>query len=220
MSFTKQKVRLVGAFAALATLALAGSCTGFFPAEQLGSFTISPTDPTVPLGGTLQMHAFGTNTDNSPAGDVTGKVTWSSNESGSVSVSSGGLLTGVALSTTPAQISATFQNVSAQTTNATVCVENGTNFAIVPAGTSVTGGGTVPYTASAIALVNGVNTTVDITPSVQWSTGNTSVVTIVSGTDPAIATTTTVGAQTQVLITASYTCNGITNTFTTNLTVD
>lgn len=220
MSSTKQKLRLIGALAALAMLALAVSCTGFFPGETLGSFTINPTTATVPLGGTFQMHAFGTNTDNSSAGDVTGKVTWSSNESGSVSVNSGGLLTGVALSTTPAVITASFQNLSAQTANATVCVENGTNFTITPADSSSTGGAPVDYTASATATVNNVVTQVDITPSVQWSTGNTLVVTIASGTDPAIASVTPPQASESILITASYTCNGVTTTFTTNLTVN
>ena len=71
MSLKNQKLRLFGALAALATLALAISCRGFFVNPTVNSIVISPTNPTVPLGGTLQMHAFGTNDDGSSAGDIT-----------------------------------------------------------------------------------------------------------------------------------------------------
>ena len=126
MSSTKQKLHLAGAFAALATLALAVSCTGFFVPEQLASMTISPASPTVPLGGTTQLQAFGTNTDSSSAGNISSKVTWTSS-GGGITVSSSGLLTGTDLSSAASTITAEDQGITA-TASATVCVENGTNF--------------------------------------------------------------------------------------------
>src|SRR5271169_1247010 len=101
MSSTKQRIRLMGACAALAMLALAVSCRGFFPPEQLASMSITPSSANVPLGGTLQLTAYGTNTDTTPAGNITGKVSWSSS-SGAVGVTAAGVLSGNDLSSTPA----------------------------------------------------------------------------------------------------------------------
>jgi len=214
MSSTKSKLRLIGAFGALAALALAVSCRGFFVNPTVTALTITPSTPTVPLGGTTQLTAYATFNDGS-TGNVTNKASWSS-DSGIVTVSSGGLLTGKSLSSSTATITALDQTIT-QTATASVCVEGGSNFAISPKNASVAAGAQVQYAASATAVINGVNTPgIDITPGVQWSSSDSSV-TIVSGTDPAIATTTT--AASNVTITASYTCNGVTNTFTTGLTV-
>jgi hypothetical protein len=60
MSSTKNKLRLAAAFAALATLALAVSCTGFFQNPTVSSITIDPPNPTVAFGpnaATQQMTA-------------------------------------------------------------------------------------------------------------------------------------------------------------------
>jgi len=215
MSSTKSKLHLICAFGALAALALAVSCRGFFVNPTVTALTITPSTPTVPLGGTTQLTAYATFNDGS-TGNVTNKASWSSN-SGIVTVSSGGLLTGQSLSNSTATITALDQTIT-QTATASVCVEGGSDFAILPKDASVTHGAQVQYTASATAVIKGVSTQgVDITPGVQWSSSDSSI-TIVSGTDPAIATTTT--AVSGVTITASYTCNGVTNTFTTGLTVN
>jgi hypothetical protein len=224
MSSTKQNLRLAGAFAALAALALAGSCTGFFPNPTVTAITITPTSPTVPYGGTTQLTAFATFDDGS-SGNVTGKVSWSSLNA-AITVSPGGLLTGVVtqgatIDTSPVEIDALSTNGIKQSVNATVCVEGGSNFLISPVNDTVPGGTIVPYTASATASIQGVVTNnIDITSGVQWSSNNSTVVTITSGTTPVNATTSSVSVSTIVLITATYTCNGVTNTFSTNLTVD
>jgi hypothetical protein len=220
MSSAKHKLRLAGAFAALATLALAVSCTGFFPPEQIGTITITPATPTVPLGNTLQLSAYGTNTDTTSAGNITGKVTWTS-DSGTVSVTSGGLLMGNDLSTTPATITATYQAVTA-TASATVCVENGTNPTITfdPPSTTVTVEESVTMTVT--MAVSGITTgPVDVTSGVQWSTNNTEVV--ITCCDPASIDTSGLAGLTtavQVVIFGSYTCNGVPNNFQTTLTVE
>lgn len=215
--FTGRKLGLTLAFAVLVVVAFGVSCHGFFVNPTMASFVISPTNPTVPLGGTQQMHAFGTDTDNQPMGDVTRQITWSSKANGTISIGSAdipgstpGLLTGVALSPSAVEIDANYQALTMVTTNATVCVEGGSNFKVttVPSSPSVVEGGTISFSASTDATVDGVPTDgIDITSSVVWSSSNTSVFTIVGGTDPVIGTAnaTTAGTST---ITASYTCNG------------
>jgi hypothetical protein len=225
MSSTKQKLRLAGAFAALAALALAVSCTGFFPNPTITSFTISPTSPTVPLGGTTQMHAFGTDSNNNPTGDITSKITWSSKNNGVVSVSSAGLLSGAALSTSTVEIDANYQALSQQSANASVCVDtviSGT-FLLVPSDTSVSSTGIFPngggMTASVQATVNGATETLDVTAGVVWSANPSADMTITNGVDPATVLMTVVTTDTPVTVTATYTCNTTTITQSTTITL-
>jgi len=212
----KQKLRVIGAFAALATLALNVNCTGFFPPEQLASITVFPSTANVPLGGHLQLTANGTNTDSTPAGNISGKVSWSSS-SATVSVSSSGLLTGNDLSSTPATITAEYQGVSA-TATATVCVENGSNFTITLSPSSPVTAST-PVSATATAVVSGIQGPVDISSGVQWSTSNTEV-TITNGDPASISTSGVTSPPVTVTIFATYSCNGLNSNFQTNLTVN
>lgn len=204
--------------AGLATLALAVSCTGFFPPEQLSSISIVPSSPTVPLGSTLQLAAFGTNTDGSSAGNITGKVSWSSS-SGAISVSSAGVLTGNDLSATAATITAQSlsQAVSA-TASATVCVEGGTNFTInFNPSNSIVQNATLTLTAT--ATVSGITGPVDVTSGVQWSSSSSGV-SITNGSDPvSVDTSGVTTVPVTVTIFGAYTCNGVTNNFQANLTV-
>ena len=75
----KQKLRLLAAFAALLTLALAASCRGFFVNPTLQSIAVSPTTGSVAPGGTIQMTATGTFDDGSTS-NVTSKSTWQSSD--------------------------------------------------------------------------------------------------------------------------------------------
>jgi trimeric autotransporter adhesin len=214
MSSTTSKLRLAGALAALAALALAASCTGFFVPEQLASITISPSTANVPLAGTTQLEAFGTNTDSTSAGNITGKVSWTSS-SGAISINGSGVATGNELTTSPVTITAEYQGVSATATG-NVCAQTVSNFAItLLPGSSVTEGTAV--TATAMADVSGVGST-DISSDVQWSTNN-SLVTITNG-DPAEIDTSSVTSTVTVEIIGTYSCNGINSpAFQTPLTV-
>jgi hypothetical protein len=177
--------------------------------------TISPSTPTVPLGGSTQLSAFGTNTDGSSAGNISGKVSWTSS-SAIIVVTAGGLLKGNDLSAAPATITALYQSVTA-TASATVCVENGSNFLVTLTPTAVTHGTTASITAT--ATVSGIPTPVDITSGVTWSTNNSGV-TITSG-DPATADTSQVTTvPVTVTIFGSYSCNGLTSNFQTPLQVN
>jgi hypothetical protein len=216
MSSRMLKFRLLGAFAVLAMLALAVSCKGFFVPEQLASITISPPTANVPLGGTAQVEAFGTNSDSTAAGNITGSVTWTS-DSGAITVSKSGLLTGNDLTSSAVTITAESQGVSG-TATANVCVQNGTNFQIklLPSPTVTAG---TPATAQALVTVSGVSGQVDISSGVTWSTNNQSV-TIANGDPAQITTSTVTNPPVTVAIIATYACSGVSKTFQTNLTID
>jgi hypothetical protein len=218
------KMRLIGGLAALVALALAVSCKGFFPPAQLNSITIVPSNATVPLNGTTQMHAFGVNIDGTQAGDVTNKVSWSS-DSAAIPISATGLLTGESFTSTPANITANYQALPVQTATASVCVQGGTNFLIAPANTTVSASFGFPspggYTASLDAQVEGTNQTLDVTAVAVWTSSNTAVLNITGGTSPTLVllTAPSSGTATPVTVTASYTCNGLTLTQQTITTV-
>jgi hypothetical protein len=77
MSSTKHKVRLVGAFAVLATLALAVSCKGFFTNPTFTTLSISPSAPSVEVGSTVTLSAFAIDSNNNGS-TLTSGVSWSS----------------------------------------------------------------------------------------------------------------------------------------------
>ena len=119
MSSTKHKLRLIGAFATLATLALAVSCRGFFTNPTLTSIAISPTAPEVEVTKTVTLQAFGTYDDGTRAQVKTG-VSWSSDTPNVASIDPNtGILTGVATGT--ATITASAQALSS-TATATVFI--------------------------------------------------------------------------------------------------
>ena len=98
MSSTKRKLRLMGAFAALATLALAISCRGFFVKPTLTAIAVGPLTPTIFVGATdntVQMFAVGTFNDGSSSSTP---VTWGITGTGTdgqpiATVTPGGLVT-------------------------------------------------------------------------------------------------------------------------------
>ncbi len=225
MSSVKHKLRLVGAFAALASLALAVSCRGFFTNPTVASFVVSPTNPTVPLGGTTQLHAYGTDSNGNPIGDITTKITWSSEEQGVVSVGTNtGLLAGEALSTSTVTIDANYQALSQQSATASVCVDTviSGSFKLAPPAGDIGSNEIFPnnggMTASVDATVDGQTQTLDVTAGVQWSSTSTDL-TITNGVDPATVTLTPVLTNTPVTVTATYTCNTTTITQTVNYTL-
>ena len=106
MSSTKSKLRTIGAFAALATLALAASCRGFFVKPTLTALAVGPVSPTVYTGdvnNTVQMFAVGTFNDgsNSSSTPVSWSVTGTNADTGQniATISSAGLVTAQASGT-------------------------------------------------------------------------------------------------------------------------
>ncbi len=191
MSSAKQKLRLVGAFAALAVLALAVSCTGFFVNPTVSTLSILPPSPSVSVGLSTQLNAAGTDSNGNPI-TLTGgtsctgtTVCWSSDTPGVATISAGGTLTGVSAGTST--ITAASGTATA-TTTATVTLANVTSIVLVPntsfsmAASSTAGSGngqclTVQATA-------GGQTGIDVTGSVTWQTGTAGIITPQGAEDP------------------------------------
>jgi hypothetical protein len=198
MSSTKRKLRLMGAFGALATLALAVSCKGFFVNPTLTSIVISPTAPQVAVGTTATMQVFGTYDDGSRS-QVKSGLSWSSSDPTVATVdATGGTLTGVALGT--ATITADAQGLSS-TATATVFLNGVSAIAVKPSSGSVSITTGSPALFQATATANG--TQVDITGSASWTvtpTSSTVTCTFVSPNEQCSATD---GAGSYT-VTASY----------------
>lgn len=209
MSSGKQKLRLAGAFAVLAILALAVGCTGFFQNPVLSSLAIGPASPTVETGSTdntVQMTVTGTNNDGSEAQNPS--VAWSITPTSVATVSSNGLVTSV--STGTATVTATSnQNASVSATQS-VTVTVGCITSIVLSQTSgsvsASAGTTVEITAKAITC----NGSADVTDVATWTSSNSSLATVTAGVVSAVAGITTSGTVTVTASIGSITSNAAT----------
>lgn len=164
MSSTKQRIRLMGAFAALATLALAISCRGFFVNPTLTGVSVGPQSLTLNLNQTFQMTATGTYDDGSQK-NLTSGVAWSSSDPSTVSVgqTSGqvdGLITGSATITASSGGCAACSG----STTVTVVLTGVTSITVSPSSASATTNSTAAYfTATAQPGA------VDITANGTWT---------------------------------------------------
>jgi len=163
MSSTKSKLRLVGAFAAMATLALALSCTGFFVNPTLTGVSVGPQSLTLNINQTWQMGATGTYSDGSQKA-LTSGVAWLSSDNTTVSIGqSSGIATG--LQTGSATITASAGSCSACSGSTTVSVvlTGVTSITVSPSSQSVSIGGTAVF-FTATAVPGG-----DITQGATWN---------------------------------------------------
>src|SRR6476661_2376383 len=153
----KSKLRLVGACAVLACLALAVSCTGFFVSPTLTGVSVGPQGLSLTLNQTWQMSATGTYNDGTQK-TLNSGVTWSSSDASTVSVGqTSGIVTG--LKTGSATITAASGSCSAcsGSTTVTVVLTGVTSVLVSPSNQTVKIGSTpVYFTAKA-------NGTIDIT---------------------------------------------------------
>jgi trimeric autotransporter adhesin len=184
MASKKSRLRLIGAFAALAALALAASCTGFFQNPTVTSLAIGPQNLTLAPSTSYQMVATATYSDGS-TGDVTGKALWTSSNTSVANFSAPGLLAAASLQalgdtlpgTTSVSASDGTVSASAQTVNVCPTVESMTltvsTDSTGPGGSSVsvTGGTTIYFFM--MATFNGVTGTQTVTDDVTWTIGNT-----------------------------------------------
>jgi hypothetical protein len=203
MSSTKQKLRLAGAFAALAALALAVSCTGFFPNPTITSITVGPTGLTLAPGATLQMTASGVPSDNSPNQNITTKCFWSSSNEAAATVGQNtGLVTAATVVANPPQtttITAAYQALTPATATVSVCPAV-TSLTITATPLTFTHGSSVSITFTAAATFSGTGST-DVTNEVTWNITDTNVLSsITSGTGLTNAGA-TAGESTQVTAT-------------------
>jgi hypothetical protein len=204
MSSTKQKLRLAGAFAALAALALAVSCTGFFPNPTITSLTIGPTGLTLAPGATLQMTASGVPSDGSPNQNVTTKCFWSSsNEAAATVGQSTGLVTAATTVANPPQtttITAAYQALTPATATLSVCPAV-TSLTITATPLTFTHGTSVDITFTATATFTGVSGNQPVTNEVTWNITDTNVLSSITSGIGTTSTTSTAGESTQVTAT-------------------
>jgi hypothetical protein len=153
-----RKLALTLAFTAFVAVALGTSCQGFFVRATLTSITINPTAPSVQVGQTTSLSAFGVNSDQQGM-TLTNGVSWSSSDItiATVTGTGGAVLTGVAPGTVT--ITASSQSVT-NSASATVFITV-SSMTITPTSQSLTQlGATTP-----VPFIVKVNGTTDISSS-------------------------------------------------------
>jgi hypothetical protein len=141
----------------------------------LQSITITPANPSIPIGEVQPFTAIGTFSDNSTH-DLTSQVTWASANTSVATISNASISAGVAtgLATGTSTISATFAGISGMT-GLTVTPVKLEMIMLTPLATSVTAGQTVPFMAMGMYSDNSMK---DFTSQVTWASSLTSVATI------------------------------------------
>jgi len=190
MSSKKSKLRLIGAFAALAALALAVSCRGFFVNPTITSLAIGPANLSLAPSKSFQMSATATYSDGSTS-DATGKAVWQSSDVNVATFPTPGNLTAVSLSQLEAQgtlpgttsVSASIGTVTSSSQTVNVCpvvqtlaitADNSSTSVSEPANT------VVQFVAN--ATFNGVTGTQNVSPSVTWTISNPAVIPSITST--------------------------------------
>lgn len=202
---TKRKLQLSAAFAALMLTASSIGCSGFFVDPTLTTITVTPATPSVIAGDTLQLTATGSYDDGSTK-NISGSVTWTTSDNGVATVSSAGLLTGVAEGT--ATLTATSAAISG-TTTATVQISGLQSITLSPTGPSIKQGATQQFTATG-HLQDG---STKVLTSVTWTSSNTDVATIDA---TGLATALSVTASSATTITATSGTVSANTTLTVN----
>jgi trimeric autotransporter adhesin len=159
-----------------------GSTTVTVTMALLSSLTISPSQPSQPLGFTQSFTVTGVYSDQSTV-DLTAQATWSSSNSGVATISnaagSEGLANPIATGTTT--IRADFGGQSASTPF-TVTPATLLSLSISPPAPTVAAGLMLPL--SATGHFSDLSTQ-DLTSSVSWESSNAGVATVVTGSDGA-----------------------------------
>ena len=174
MSTSKRKWLLFSAFLGLVSLVGVG-CRGFFVNPTLTSMTVTPASPNLQVGGTLQLIATGNNDDGSTK-NLTTSSTWTTSDASKVTVSSTGLVKGIA-STTGVTITATNGTVSGTDTVTVGQTTQTLSLSSSPSSpislTIVGSNSTITFTAT----LNGS----DVTNSTTFTSNNTSVISAPTG---------------------------------------
>ncbi len=221
MSSTKNKLRLAGAFAFLATLALTISCTGFFVNPTVSSITIDPPNPTVSQGFTATLTAAGTDSNGNSI-TLTGgtscsgtTVCWSSDTPAVATITTGGLLTGVSAGTST--ITAASGTATA-TTTATVTLGNVTSIVVTPSSITLPVSATATGANCLTAMATAGGTPVNVTASVTWQAADSTIITVANGENP-MCPQSTASAGTTTIFAQYISGNTTINSNTVNVTV-
>src|SRR6202050_3417358 len=153
---------------------VSGSTTLTVTSATLVSVAVTPANPSIAKGKTEQFTATGTFSDNSTQ-NLTGSVTWTSQTISVVTITAGGLVTGVA--TGASQIQAVSGAITGSTT-LTVTAPTLVSIAVTPANPSIAKGMIDQFTATG-TLSDG--STQNLTGTATWSSVTTTVATIAAG---------------------------------------
>ena len=137
----------------------------------LVSIAVTPTNSSIPQGGTQQFTATGTYSDNSTQ-NLTASVTWTSSNTAVATITGGGLATGVAPGSVTIQ--ATAGSIGGSTSLSITAVVL-VSIAVTPTNASVFVSGTQQFTATG---TYSDSSTQNLTASVTWTSSNTAVATI------------------------------------------
>lgn len=107
---TGRKLALTLAFTVLVALAFGVSCNGFFTTPTIDSISISPSSVNIYVDKTQQFTAWGTYSDGSRS-QVTSGLTWTSNSADVTITQTGGLATGIDVSSSSATITGSAQGL-------------------------------------------------------------------------------------------------------------
>jgi uncharacterized protein YjdB len=151
--------------------AVSGSTVLNISAATLTSIAVTPVNPSIVKGATLQFTATGTFSDTSTQ-DITTSVTWVSATTGVATISSAGLAKGVGVGSSTIQ--ATSGGVSGSTV-LNISAATLTSIAVTPANPSISAGATQQFTATGTFSDA---STQNITGSVTWTSLKTAVATI------------------------------------------
>jgi hypothetical protein len=152
---------------------VSASATLTVTAPTLVSITLSPLDPTIPVGTSQQFTATGVYSDGSTQ-DLTSTATWSSPPTVVIAVISSGLGAGLFQGTATIQVSVGSVNAS---TTITVAGPALVSMAVTPASATVAQGSTQQY--QAIGTYSD-GSTQNVTSLLTWSSGTPTVATVVN----------------------------------------
>lgn len=138
---------------------------------ELTAIAVTPADPNLPSGVNIQLTAMGTYTDGTSS-DISASVNWLSVDPVVATVNASGLATGV--SSGSSEITASLAAYSA-TTNLNITQATLKALAITPVNTSFAPGVTTQFVATG---TYSDGTSLDVTPSVSWSSADTEVATV------------------------------------------
>ena len=203
----RTRLQVIEAMVVLSLFGMSVGCNGFFVDPTLTSLVLSPATATVGINKTVQMTAFGTYDDGSRK-QVNSGLNWTSSTTGVATI---GLTSGIATGASAGSTTITGEAQGITGTATLTVVPSGiTSIKINPTTASITQGQSKQFTC---LDQNGV----DRSTLCQWSSNDTTDVTIDStGFAQSISTLT---APIQVTITATLQTDVSTLTSTATLTV-
>ncbi len=151
------KLKLIGAFAVLLTLALAASCRGFFVNPTLTAVSVGPQNLSINVNQQWQMSATGTYSDGTQK-TLNSGVIWSTSDATTVTVGqTSGQVTGLKIGSATISASAGSCSACSGSTSVTVVLQGVSSITVTPGNQTVKISGTPVFFK---ALANG---TTDIT---------------------------------------------------------